>query len=228
MTRQFDRYASDYQEQLQKALALPGTKADFFWRFKADHILCTCRELLGPPEGLRLLDVGCGSGFVDLCLAPQCGSLSGVDVAREQLALARENVPEVDYQWYDGSALPYPEGYFDVAFAICVLHHICVPERLHFVREMKRVVRPGGCVAIYEHNPLNPLTRLTVSQCEFDRGVKLVSRRQLCAWFREAGMQVIRAPWLLLFPWQGAFFRRVEGWLRGVPLGAQYAVCGRV
>ena len=43
-----------------------------------------------------------------------------------------------------------------------------------FVAELARVVRPGGLVVVFEHNPLNPLTRLVVSRVTFDDGVRLL------------------------------------------------------
>ena len=72
--------------------------------------------------------------------------------------------------WYDGEKLPFPDETFDVVLAICVLHHVPVSQRYTFVSEMVRVARSGGVVAIFEHNPFNPLTRHAVNSCQSRSG----------------------------------------------------------
>ena len=56
--------------------------------------------------------------------------------------------------------------------------------------ELRRVVRPGGIVALFEHNPLNPLTRVAVSRCEFDEGVTLAGRTATARLMTRAGLAV--------------------------------------
>src|SRR5262249_59211928 len=90
---------------------------------------------------------------------------------------ATERNPWAIYSAYDtGEPLPYDEGSFDVAFAICVFHHVPPLERPALTAEMARVTRPGGLVAIFEHNPWNPLTRKAVRDCPFDEDAVLLSR----------------------------------------------------
>ena len=93
---------------------------------------------------------------------------------------------------------------------------------------MRRVVRPGGAVAVIEHNPLNPLTRLAVLRCPFDEDAVLISRRKAGQLFQAAGLSEIEGEHFLLFPFANAFARKVEGWFSGLPLGAQYICSGRV
>ena len=78
----------------------------------------------------------------------------------------------------DGTALPFTKEIFDLVLAICVFHHIPPSERPYVMREIHRILRPGGIVAVFEHNPLNPLTRYVVKQCEFDIDAELLSLRE--------------------------------------------------
>ena len=110
--------------------------------------------------------------------------LAGVDVAAGMVERARRRNPWAEYRHYAaGDPIPYDDGSFDVCFTICVLHHVAAERRPALVEEMKRVCRPGGLVAVFEHNPLNPLTRKAVRDCEFDRGVKLLTAkpRRVCS-----------------------------------------------
>ena len=61
--------------------------------------------------------------------------------------------------------MPVPDASVDVVFAICVVHHVPPAHWGAFAAEMARVLRPGGVAAIFEHNPLNPVTRRVVSNC---------------------------------------------------------------
>ena len=100
------------------------------------------------------------------------------------------------------------------------------PNGAHFIAEMRRVVRPGGLVCVIEHNPLNPLTRLAVARCEFDRDAVLLGAGTTRKLMAAGGLRDICARYFLLLPWATNAARRVEGALGQVPLGAQYAAFG--
>jgi SAM-dependent methyltransferase len=110
--------------------------------------------------------------------------------------------------------------------AICVLHHVAPAEWAHFMNEMRRVVRPGGLICVIEHNPLNPLTRLAVARCEFDRDAVLLGAGKARKLMAAGGLREIGARYFLLLPWEAKPARRVEGALSNIPLGAQYAAFG--
>ena len=94
------------------------------------------------------------------------------------------------------------------------------------MREMRRVVRPGGLVCVIEHNPLNPLTRLAVARCEFDRDAVLLGAGTARKLMAGAGLRQIDSRYFVLLPWEATPARRVEGALSQLPLGAQYAAFG--
>jgi hypothetical protein len=92
------------------------------------------------------------------------------------------------------------------------------------LEEMGRVTKRDGLTVVFEHNPLNPLTRRVVRDCAFDEGVELLGRRELERLYRAAGLAVVEAEYLLFFPWRADALERRLTWL---PFGAQYVVAGR-
>ncbi|MDR1824467.1 MAG: methyltransferase domain-containing protein [Bifidobacteriaceae bacterium] len=103
---------------------------------------------LGP--GLDLIDVGCGAGTItrDFARLVAPGRVVGVDAEASVIATARAGgpaVPGLEFKVGDIYALGYPNAAFDVAHAHQVLQHLTDP--VAALREMARVVRPGGVVA---------------------------------------------------------------------------------
>jgi SAM-dependent methyltransferase len=225
MRAEFDRVGETYQAAVDEAISFAGQEHDFYLEVKARRLVELARRHLGPGRPAAL-DVGCGPGLFDRHVAAAF-ELHGVDVSPAMVEQARETNPEVGYAVSEPGRLPYDDGRFDLAFAVCVLHHVERADRLPLVRETARVVRPGGLVAVFEHNPLNPLTRRVVRDCAFDEGVELLPRRELEALLGAAGLEVVSAHYLLFFPWRGRLFEAAERLLARLPLGAQYVVAGR-
>jgi SAM-dependent methyltransferase len=223
---EFDRYRETYEAAVADAIGFAGQEHAFYVEAKARRLVELARRRLGPAPP-SALDVGCGVGLADERLLPHVASLHGVDVSEGMVERARAANPAAEYEVYDGTRLPYGDASFDLAFAICVLHHVDPRERAGFVGELARVTRPGGLVAVFEHNPLNPLTRRVVRDCAFDEGVELVGRRELERLVRAAGLHVTDTEYLLFFPWRGRASAAAERALRRVPFGAQYVVAGR-
>ena len=97
------------------------------------------------PRGSRLLDVGCGNGFIAHHLSALLGcAAEGVDVEPTTEA-------PIAYQRFDGRTLPYEDGAVDAVLFAYVLHH--AQDQLALLREARRVVAPGGRIVIYEDTP---------------------------------------------------------------------------
>lgn len=223
---EFDVYGETYRAEIEQALPA-GMDLDRFTEAKADQLVALARRRLGAPDRLRVLDVGCGTGETDRFLGGSFGELHGLDMSEGLIERARAAVPTANYLTYGGGRLPYDDSAFDLSFCINVMHHVPPPDWTGFAAEMKRVTRPGGIVAVFEHNPLNPLTRRVVNQCSFDEGVVLLRRRHTAQVLAAAGLEPVEARYILFLPLAARWARAAERPLRWVPLGAQYYVAAR-
>jgi ubiquinone/menaquinone biosynthesis C-methylase UbiE len=113
------------------------------------------RERLLQPARLQpgesVLDVGCGTGTLAIaakrCVGPT-GSVYGVDASPAMIARASKKAKKAgaDVTFENGLAesLPFPDGGFDVVLSTVMLHHLPRKARQQGVREMRRVLKPGG------------------------------------------------------------------------------------
>ena len=94
---------------------------------------------------MTVADIGAGTGFLAAGLAPLVRLVHVVDASPEMLAVARQNLnafANVEYHQADGLSLPFADASLDAVFANMYLHHI--PQPGDAIREMLRVLRPGG------------------------------------------------------------------------------------
>jgi ubiquinone/menaquinone biosynthesis C-methylase UbiE len=115
--------------------------------------------LLALPPGSRVLDVACGTGIVARTAAHHTGATGvvvGLDLHGGMLAVARTQEPTGAWVQGSATALPFATSAFDVV--VCQQGVQFFPDRLAALREMHRVLRPGGRVALVvwgalAHNP---------------------------------------------------------------------------
>jgi SAM-dependent methyltransferase len=154
--------------------------------------------------------------------------ITGIDVAPGVIELARRANPNMRYDVYAGDVLPYANGEFDAAVTVTVVHHVPPPRWFDFLNEMRRVVRPGGILAVFEHNPYNPLTLYVVRTCPLDENAVLLSSRRLSKLLRATGLQDVQSRFILSTPFESRLFRWLDKAIGWLPLGAQYYVTGHV
>ena len=103
-----------------------------------------------------------------------------------------------------------------------VFHHVEPIERKETLLKIKMLLKPGGKIIIFEHNPLNPVTRYIVSQCPFDKDAEIILRRKFLKLTADCGLKTDGKKYILFFPWSPKIFRKMEKLLGFMPLGAQY------
>jgi ubiquinone/menaquinone biosynthesis C-methylase UbiE len=109
---------------------------------------------LGP--GCRALEVGCGTGVFLEKVAPCGAEIRGIDLSQDLLARARARMSafaNVRLTCGNAEQMPFPTGTFDAAYGSSVLHHLNLERSL---REILRVLKPGGRIAFAEPNIWNP------------------------------------------------------------------------
>ncbi len=156
--------------------------------------------------GSRVLDFGCGPGSITADLADIVGpkgSVFGVDSSAEAIAVARRDSAATGAKFLEASVygLPFGDGEFDVAYGHQVLQHLAEP--VSALVEVKRVLRPGGLLAIrdgdygsmthYPHYPELDLWRDIYSQVARSNGGEPDAGRRLSDWTRQAGFTSVRA-----------------------------------
>jgi SAM-dependent methyltransferase len=224
----FDDYAESYRHQIASALPAGGGDVDAFTRIKVWHLARAIARTFPGRRDLAILDAGCGIGITDSYLKLAYPMISGFDISAKSIELAARANPELSYHYHPDGMLPFAPESFDVAFAICVVHHIPPAKWSGFFRQLHRVMKPGGLLAIYEHNPWNPATRRIVSRCEFDRDAVLLSSRECRLTAEAAGFSAPATRNILFLPFEGeAWCRWEDRFLSSLPIGAQYELTAR-
>lgn len=103
-------------------------------------------------KNARILDVGCGGGFLSNELARQGYQVTGVDVSAESIRIARDHdvTATVVYEVADAFHLPYPDATFDALTAMDFLEHVHEPAKV--IAEFARVLKPGGYFFFHTFN----------------------------------------------------------------------------
>jgi SAM-dependent methyltransferase len=161
----WERNAADWVRWARK----PGH--DSYWRFHRRRFLD-----LVPPAGRLTLDVGCGEGRVTRDLKELGHRVVGLDASETMVAAARDADPSGDYLVADAAALPLPDGQADLVVAFMSL--MDVDDMVAAVRELARVLEPGGILALAVVHPINsahdvdhehPDDHLVLTEDYFDR-----------------------------------------------------------
>jgi ubiquinone/menaquinone biosynthesis C-methylase UbiE len=228
---EFDSYSADYNAGMDNSVkALMGSDADGFVAVKLRWLQRRLPELRGKGGDCRILDYGCGLAPL-LRLMAEAGlaaDLIGCDVSSGMLDAARRRWPEglrrPVFHQQDGPHVPLPSASVDLVIISAVLHHVPQRDRAAVYAELRRVLRPEGRVVVFEHNPLNPVTRYVVARTPIDANAILLSANEVRTALREAQFTAIEVRYLMFLPPRLARFAALEGRIGWLPLGAQYAV----
>jgi ubiquinone/menaquinone biosynthesis C-methylase UbiE len=139
-------FESHYEENAESWAAWARSPHDAYWDYRDAFF-----ELV-PPPGRASLEVGCGEGRVSRDLAASGHVVTGVDVSGTMVELATEADPGSTYLVGDASALPFPDGSFDLVVAYNSL--MDVDDMPAAVAEIARVLEPGGRLCACVTHPM--------------------------------------------------------------------------
>lgn len=152
----WDRVAADWRIQV-------GTDGDANRRLNSDPVLWA---MLGDVRGHRVLDAGCGTGYLTRQLAERGALVTGVDLSGAMIAIARNDHPTLDFRVDSLSALRTLDDHeFDAIVSNYVL--MDAPDLEGAMRAFARVLKPGGEVVVVFSHPCFPQGSATFSE---DRG----------------------------------------------------------
>jgi len=225
----FDKYAGDYRDIINRVSKISGEQFEFFIQLRVGLMKERLAEKSGRLDAMRILDFGCGTGTTEMYLKNffPGALIYALDSSAESICVARKmSLGDVTFVHSEGFELPFPDGFFDLIYSNGTYHHIEPAHHGKFLREMYRVCRYGGDFFIFENNPRNPLMMRAMKKNPFDAGAIVVYPQWLREMTVSAGFACKEIGYYFFFPRILRSLRRVEKWLRKIPLGAQYFIWG--
>jgi ubiquinone/menaquinone biosynthesis C-methylase UbiE len=226
---EFDKFADEYRTLHAANIKLSGETPEYFAEYKIADIAAELKRDNAATPG-KVLDFGAGVGYSVPFFARHLPTarVTCLDVSQKSLEIgASKHGAVAEFKHFDGMKIPCADGTFDVALASCVFHHIPHDEHVALLAEIRRVLTPRGWLFVFEHNPLNPLTRYVVNTCVFDEHAELVRAPTMRRRVRDAGFGAAKVNYRIFFPHALRGLRPLEAHLTWLPLGAQYYVAAR-
>ena len=216
--KEFDRFAQSYNKILLNSFPASTVEDEYFSEYKIRYIE---KKFAGKPS--KILDFGCGIGrsFPWLKKYFQESELWGYDPSDLSLRAAKAVYPKVTLL---NQLEKLPTARFDVILAANVFHHISKRDRLIALEQCRNMLTDNGTLFIFEHNPINPLTRWVFEHCVFDKDAEMIPARDILSMGEKCGFSQINLEYTLFFPRQLSILRPFEQWISKIPLGAQYCV----
>jgi ubiquinone/menaquinone biosynthesis C-methylase UbiE len=222
---EFDRFAEHYCADHAASIRLSGDEPPYFHRYKVEVVRRECDRLHFRPR--RILDFGGGVGNSIPFFKAQFGnaSLFLIDPSERSLEIAlQRHGAATTFIQCDGALTPFAEGEMDLVFVACVFHHVPQDRHAPLLAEINRILLPSGHLFLFEHNPLNPLTRKAVNDCPFDKNAVLIRASRMAQKISDAGFSSTRVQFTVFFPHMLRALRWAEPMLGHLPIGGQYYV----
>lgn len=220
----FDNFAGNYRNEHTKNIKkISGVDSNYFSEYKIQAI----SQYENAGRDSIILDLGCGDGNSASYFLKYFSHKAyfGIDISPKSIEEARQlPLERCSFQVYDGEHIPFDDRTFDIVLIACVLHHIDISFHVNLLRECQRVLKDNGRLYVFEHNPLNPLTRRLVNTCPFDEEAVLIYSHDLEKSLKKLHFSNIKRKYTIFFP-RKFFFKRLvflEKYLTWCPLGGQY------
>jgi SAM-dependent methyltransferase len=220
---EFDLLADDYYRDHSANIAITGEDPEYFSRYKVKDFAELFKDKQTP---VSILDFGSGIGnsipyFREFL--PRARLVCG-DVSARSMEISKQRYPGNEKYIEIGDSISAKNDEFNSIFTACVFHHIAHSDHRRWLGELYRVAVPGGVLAIYEHNPLNPLTVRAVSACPIDVNARLIRAGTLKRILIDSGWREVNIEYKVFFPSALKRLRVFESRMKKIFLGAQYRV----
>jgi ubiquinone/menaquinone biosynthesis C-methylase UbiE len=230
---EFDQFADRYREMIDgdKFTKLVGGRGsfDYFIELRLGLALSRVASKRASWRAPQLLDFGCGIGVAAARLAERVpeAEVVGVDPSAESIRAAeKQGAPRTRFVVSTETRLPFPDASFDLVYSNGTFHHIPHADHPAILRELHRVVRPGGDIFIFENNPFNPATVAAMHFSPLDAEARMVLPPILKRRLMAAGFRAHAPRYYIFFPVGFLALRPLEPYLGWLPFGGQYFVRG--
>ena len=156
-------------------------------------------DTINVSDGMKILDLGCGSGYLTFAIAGRNGNVhvTGLDIVAETLKKNKSEANErgiknLTFTAYDGLHFPFEDGFYDMVVTRYALHHF--PEIKKSINEVSRVLKKGGRFFLSDPRPNEcDATRFVddYMQLKKDGHIKFYTKDEWISICDECGMQLI-------------------------------------
>ena len=220
----FDEFANDYRSIHSENIKFSGADSFYFAEMKVKNL-----KAFEENQFLNVLDVGCGDGTTEFFMQQYFSQwhIEGIDISAESIQMADgKKLPNAIFSVYNGLRIPFTDKKFDIVFMAGVLHHIDFGLHSALVKEIYRVLKKEGRLYLFEHNPLNPVTKHLVNTCIFDKNARLLQNSYTTPLLRKENFKINTKNFIIFFPRKGILSKLIflEKYLIWLPLGGQYFI----
>ncbi len=222
---EFDRFAEEYRAIHAGNIRASGDSPEFFAEYKVLDIARRLKHARCVAHTILDFGAGVGNSVPHFTRYFPNAALTCADVSAKSLEIAQSRFSGLaEFRKIDESGLGEFRQRFDVIFSACVFHHIPHERHVGWLSRLLKVARPEALLAVFEHNPWNPLTVRAVNNCPFDINARLIDARKMRRAVAAAGWRNVESQYRIFFPGQLAALRGLERAMTWLPLGAQYVV----
>jgi SAM-dependent methyltransferase len=226
----FDEFATDYRQIHTENIKLSGADSDYFSEYRVVEIKRRERNIFDTDkQEVKILDIGSGDGNAARFFKQYFpkSKVYGIDITEMVVNKSLErNLEDCYFQVYDGENIPFEDNTFDMVFLVGTLHHVNKGYHLKLMQQALRVLKTGGRMYNFEHNPWNPVTQKLVRDCPFDKDAVLVTAPYVKKLEKAAGFKKLEVCFTLFFPRFKIFtpFLKLEKFMGWIPMGGQYYI----
>jgi ubiquinone/menaquinone biosynthesis C-methylase UbiE len=221
MNHEFDQFAKDYRGINDNALKITGESSTFFAQYKAKKLREWCPEKID--QSIKILDFGCGDGVMTSFVQHEFknASMYGTDPSSESIEVAQETFGHINFGTSFGLKIDFEDNFFDLIYAAAAFHHIPFEDHETYVKEILRVLKPGGTFVLFELNPWNPVTRYIFKRNPIDQNATMLPKNYSVHLLKDFNKVITK--FYSFYPGFLGWLRPTERYMTKIPFGALYA-----